>query len=201
MRFASVSPWYGAGRLLKLESTITIAAPPEVVFRFYAQLDHLRFVSTVGRREWCPEIGRVRARGAEYPVLIQQGRHQIGLRFRTLRLETHRAYEDEFTSWPLKGARHMQTFEPARSGAATEVVDTNLWEPPWYARSVVARHIDDQRHHFASKLRNAKQVVEQVFDVKGPDAFAEGIFDDAETVGIEPMVPLTASDRGTEDLE
>ena len=199
-RFASPSTCYGPRRLLKLESTIMIAAPPEVVFRFYAQLDHLRFVSTAGRREWCPEMGRIRACGAEYPVEIQQGRHRLGLRFRTLRLEVHRAYEDEFMSWPLKGARHVQTFEPARNGAATEVLDMNYWEPPWYARSVVARHLDDQRHHFASKLQNAKQLVEQVFDVKGPDAFAEGIFDDAEMVGISPQVTLSLTDAELEEL-
>ena len=176
--------------LVKLESSITIDAPPEVVFRFYAQLDHLRFISTEGRREWCPETGRIRASGAEYPVEIQQGRHHLGLRFRTLTLRPGRAYEDEFVSWPLKGARHRQTFEPARNGAATEVVDTNHWEPPWYARAVVARHIDDQSALFTRKLTKAKELVERVFDIKGPDAFVEGIFDDAEIVGVAPLVPL-----------
>lgn len=176
--------------LVKLETSITIDAPCEVVFRFYAQLDHLRFVSTEGRREWCPETGLVRASGAEYPVEIQQGRHRLVLRFRTVRLETHRQYEDEFMSWPLKGARHVQTFAPTRNGAATDVVDANFWEPPWYARSVVARHLDDQRRLFAVKLHKAKQLIEQVFDVKGPDAFMEGIARDAELVGIAPLVPM-----------
>jgi len=167
-----------------------IEAPPEVVFRFYAQLDHLRFVSTDGRREWCPEPGQVRFSGGEFPVEIQQGRHRIGLRFRTLRIDADRAYEDEFTSWPLKGARHVQTFEPRRQGAATEVVDTNHWVPPWYARSVVARHIDDQRRLFAVKLSKAKTLIEQVYALKGSEAFSDGIFDDAEAVGIRPVVPI-----------
>ncbi len=174
---------------MKVESAITIDVPPEVVFRFYAQLDHLRFVSTEGRREWCPESGRVRAPGEQYAVEVQQGRHRLGLRFRTLSLRAGRAYEDEFVSWPLKGARHRQTFEPAKNGAATVVVDTNLWDPPWYARGVVVRQLDHQRALFGRKLRKAKDLVEQVFDVKGPDAFAEGIFDDAELVGIAPFVP------------
>ncbi|MEM7676020.1 MAG: hypothetical protein AAF449_08455 [Myxococcota bacterium] len=173
-----------------MESSITIEAPPMVVFRFYAQLDHLRFVSTEGRREWCPEPDQVRYRGGEFPVEIQQGRHRLGLRFRTLRLDIDRAYEDEFISWPLKGARHVQTFEPMRRGAATEVVDTNHWVPPWYARPVVARHIDEQRHLFAVKLGKAKALIEQVYALKGPEAFSDGIFTDAETVGVSPIVPF-----------
>ena len=175
---------------MRLESSITIDAPPAVVFRFYAQLDHLRFICTEGRQEWCPDTGQVRTSGGEYTVEIQQGRHRLELTFKTLRLEAHRAYEDQFTTWPLKGARHIQTFEPARNGAATEVVDTNIWEPPWYARAVVARHFDNQQQLFAIKLRKAKQLIEQVFDVKGPDAFSGGIFEDAEVVGISPLVPL-----------
>ncbi len=175
---------------MKLESVITIEAPPEVVFRFFAQLDHLRFISTEGRQEWCPQTGCVRKCGVEYPVQIRQGRHSLQLRFRTHNIRVHREYEDHFTSWPLKGARHVQTFEPAHYGAATEVVDINYWEPPWYARAVVARHLDDQARLFSEKLGNAKRLVEQVFDVKGPDAFVDGIFDDAELVGVAPLIPV-----------
>lgn len=167
-----------------------VEAPPEVVFRFYAQLDHLRFVSSEWRQEWCPELGLVRHSGGDYPVEIQQGRHRIVVRFTTLSMQTNRSFEDEFTTWPLKGARHVQTFEPARNGAATEIIDANFWEPPWYARSVVARHYDNQQQLFALKLFNAKQVIEQVFDVKGPDAFVEGIVQDAEMVGIDPLIPM-----------
>ena len=175
---------------MRIESTITIEAPPEVVFRFFGQLDHLRFISTERRQEWCPESGCVRECGGEYPIEIQQGRHRLGVRFHTFSLQTNRAYEDHFTTWPLKGARHIQTFEPAHHGAATEVVDTNYWEPPWYARAVVARHIDDQQRLFTDKLRNAKRLIEQVFELKGPDAFVDGIFRDAELVGVMPLIPL-----------
>ena len=123
-----------------IEASILVEAPPEIVFRFYTLLDHLRYVSPERRREWCPRRNARIALGAEYEVNIHQGRHSVVLRFRTVRYEPGAAYEDEFLNWPLKGARHLQTFTGVNGDAATRVEDVNRWEPPWYARAMVKKH-------------------------------------------------------------
>lgn len=171
---------------MKLESSISIEAPPHVVFRFYAQLDHLRFVSPVRRREWCPRFGVALEEGAEYEVRIEQGKHGLHLRFRTTRFVPHSSLENEFLSWPLKGARHEQRFE-ARGGG-TLVSDVNFWVPPWYARGVVAQREDEQRRFFAEKLEKAKRLIEAVYARAGEAAFRDGIFEDAADVGIAPVI-------------
>lgn len=173
---------------MKLESTILIEAPVPVVFRFYRNLDHLRFVSPTHRREWCPARGLVLSEGTEQEVRVRQGRHGLALRFRTIRLDLHKAYEDEFLSWPLAGARHVQTFTEQNGGQATWVCDTNLWDPPWFARAIVSKHEAQQVTFFEEKLRNAKRLIESVYQKRGEEAFTQGIFSETEPLGIAPII-------------
>ncbi len=163
-----------------------IDAPVEVVFRFYTWLDHLRFTTPSRRQEWCPDLGMRIEPGAEYDVCIKQGRHELTLRFRTVRYEHDRFYEDEFLSWPVKGARHLQSFES--SDDCTYVTDANIWTPPWYARALVHKNVDEQSAFFEERLTNAKRVIEAVFEQKGEDAFESGVFRDAEDAGIDPLI-------------
>lgn len=168
-----------------IEVSILVEAPPPVVYRFYSQLDHLRYVSPGRRREWCAERGLEVGLGREYEVNVEQGRHSILLRFRTVRADES-CIEDEFLNWPLKGARHLQRFEAQDD--ATFVTDMNRWNPPWYARSAVKRHEWEQTSFFKEKLENAKRVIEGVYREKGDAAFAEGIGADAESCGFEPVI-------------
>ncbi len=162
-----------------------------VVFRFYGWLDYLRFVSAELRQEWCPEYGIAVCEGAEYEIRLRQGRHGFTLRFRTTRVIENALYEDEFLSWPVKGGRHLQTFE-AESGG-TRVIDANIWSPPWYARAIVAKNRDQQAAVFQERLERAKEIIEAVYRVRTEQAFEEGIFADAAEAGFSPAV---AEDEG-----
>lgn len=170
-----------------MESAAVVNAPPEVVFRFYRCLDHLRFVCTPRRQEWCPNTGLTQEVGQEYEVRLRQGRHEIKLRFRTVRLVPHAMVEDEFLSWPLRGARRTLRMTPQGDGA-TEVVEINHWEPPWFARAAVKERSEEQQHLFDRKLDNAKRIIEAVYQARGADAFREGIFEDTSALGIAPVV-------------
>lgn len=171
-----------------IEASILVEAPPEVVFRFYRQLDHLRFVSAERRREWCVHE-RVEANvGREYEVRIRQGRHAILLRIRTVRADAPHRIEDEFLNWPLKGARHIQSFEAKNDGRATLITEVNRWNPPWYARTAVKRHEWEQTRFFEEKLANGKRVIETVYASRGPEAFVTGVADEVAPFGIEPVV-------------
>jgi hypothetical protein len=157
-----------------------------VVFRFFGWLDHLRFVSAELRQEWCPERGVAVAEGAEYAIRLRQGRHELTLRFRTIKVVENELYEDEFLSWPVKGGRHLQTFRA--EGSDTIVTDANIWSPPWYARAIVAKNRDQQTAVFQERLEKAKAIVESVYRSKGDKAFLVGIFDDATDAGFSPTV-------------
>ncbi len=174
---------------MRLEQSVLIGAPPEVVFRFFTQLDHLRFVSAERRREWCPALGLRLEVGASRDVRVQQGRHSVSLTFRTLRLDPPFGHEHEFLSWPVEGARHAQRFAAEDGGLATRVTDVAEWSPPWYARALVARHEAEQRRFFDEKLRNARALVEAVYARRGSAAFEGGIFADAADAGFAPVIP------------
>lgn len=171
---------------MKIEARTFIEAPPSVVFRFFTELDHLRWVSAQRRREWCSSRGlRLRA-GANYEIQVRQGRHAIGLEFKTTRYEVERLVEDECHTFPVKGAVRLLTCEPDQGG--TLVADMNYWDPPWYARAIVAKNEDEQRSFFAEKLANAKRVVEQVFRAHGEQAFTRGVAAELEALGILPVI-------------
>jgi hypothetical protein len=174
---------------VKMESTAVVKAPPEVVFRFYRHLDHLRFVCTARRQEWCPNTGLTQEEGEEYEVRLRQGRHEIKLRFRTVRMVPGQVVEDEFLSWPLRGARRVLRMTPQGGGQATAVVELNHWEPPWFARAAVKERSGEQQQLFDMKLENAKRIIEAVYKARGEDAFQVGIFEDASALGIAPVVP------------
>jgi ligand-binding SRPBCC domain-containing protein len=167
---------------------VVIAAPADVVFRFYTQLDHLRFISPHHRHEWCTKPGTIVALGSESEVRIQQHRHGLTVRFRTVRLEPNRFLEDEFLSWPVKGARHTVRFEPGPNGS-TVLEDVIAWDAPWYLRRAIDRYLDEQQKFFEERQANAKKIIEAVFAARGAEAFREGISSDAESVGIEAVVP------------
>jgi ligand-binding SRPBCC domain-containing protein len=171
-----------------IEVSILVEAPPPVVYRFYSQLDHLRYVSPIRRREWCAERGIEVGVGREYEVNVQQGRHAILLRFRTIRADGCACIEDEFLNWPLKGARHVQSFVPEDEKRSTLVTDLNRWDPPWYARSAVKKHEWEQTSFFQEKLDNAKRVIEAVYRERGDGAFVEGIGAEAAALGIAPVI-------------
>lgn len=173
---------------MKIDVQLSIAAPPPVVFRFYTMLDHLRYVCPPRRHEWALERGVVISVGREADVRIQQGGHALNVRFRTVHVDPDRGFEDEFLSWPVKGARHVVTLDPTDEGRATELHNTITWEPPWYARPVVERHEREQRAFFALRQQNAKRVIEAVHAIAGPDAFRHGITDDCARAGIHPVV-------------
>ncbi|MCK6546955.1 hypothetical protein L6R52_13985 [Myxococcota bacterium] len=173
---------------MKIDVHLSIAAPPPVVFRFYTMLDHLRYVCPERRHEWALERGAVVAVGREAEVRIQQGRHRIDVRFRTVQLDPDRSFEDEFVSWPVKGARHTVTLASTDDGRATELHNVITWDPPWYARPVVERHEREQRRFFALRQENAKRVIEAVYAIVGADAFRHGISEDCARAGIEPVV-------------
>ena len=172
---------------MKLESEVLIQAPPKVVFRFFRQLDHLRFVCTERRQEWCPALGCVQEEGDRHEVLLRQGKHEIRLRFRTSRLVPDRLLEDQFISWPLRGAARTLHFESAEA-ECTRVTETNAWEPPWFARSAVKERSDEQQWLFDQKLENGRRIVEAAYEASGDAAFSEGIFSEAEALGIDPVV-------------
>lgn len=171
-----------------IEASILVEAPPSVVFRFYEQLDHLRYVSAERRREWCAARGQRVEVGHEYEVHIHQGRHSILLRIRTIRIDPERLIEDEFLNWPLKGARHLQRFEPVNDGRATRVHEVNQWEPPWYAKTTVKKHEWEQTRFFEEKLANAKRVIETVYAARGDEAFSGGVASDAREAGVDPII-------------
>lgn len=171
-----------------IEASILVEAPPAVVFRFYEQLDHLRYVSAERRREWCGARGRSVELGQEYEVHINQGRHSILLRIRTIRIVRERCIEDEFLNWPLKGARHVQSFEAVNDGRATRVHELNQWDPPWYAKSAVKKHEWEQTRFFEEKLANAKRVIETVYAERGDEAFLGGVAEEAHALGVTPIV-------------
>lgn len=177
--------------LLKLESEVLVEAPPAVVFRFYRDLDHLRFVCTERRREWCPEPGVMLAPGHEGEVRLRQGRHEITLRFKTVHYEQDMVLEDAFLSWPLKGARRQLVFHPRADGQHTRIHEVNVWRPPFFARAAVKERQDDQQSLFDQKLLNAKAVIERVHADRGDDAFSGGVWAEAAAAGIEPVVPGT----------
>lgn len=172
---------------MNISIQVQIAAPPEVVFRFYTQLDHLRFISPRFRFEWCTEKGASVRLGNESEVRIQQHRHGITVRFKTTRLETDRFVEDEFLSWPVKGARH--TVSLRNQNGLTTVEDSISWDPPWFLRRVLDRYIDEQKRFFEERQAKAKTMIEAVYALRGAESFREGIFPEAERAGIEPVVP------------
>ncbi len=172
---------------MNISIQVKIAAPPEVVFRFYTQLDHLRFISPRFRFEWCTQRGAIVLLGAESEVRIQQHRHAITVRFKTTRMETDRFLEDEFVSWPVKGARHTVTLREKDGGTVVEDVIT--WDPPWFLRRVLDRYIDEQRRFFEERQAKAKTMIEAVYVLRGAESFREGIFPEAELAGIEAVVP------------
>jgi len=174
---------------VKIRVHVRVAAPPHVVFRFYTKLDHLRFISPRFRHEWCTKSGAVVALGTESEVKIQQHRRSLTVRFRTVKLETDRFLEDEFISWPVKGARHTVQLKPSPEGRETELEDAITWDPPWYLRRVLERYVEEQKKLFEERQSNAKRIIEAVYAARGADAFREGIFPDAERVGIVPVVP------------
>jgi ligand-binding SRPBCC domain-containing protein len=172
---------------VRIRVQLAIAAPPEIVFRFYTRLDHLRFISPRYRQEWCTSPGAIVALGGESEVRIQQHRHGVTVRFRTVRLEADRFLEDEFLSWPVKGARHTVRLEPGKNGE-TLLEDVITWEPPWYLRRTIERYLAEQQKFFEERQAKAKQIIEAVYAARGGEAFVEGIFPDAERVGIAPVV-------------
>lgn len=174
--------------LVKIESTVHVEAPPAVTFRFFCNLDHLRFVCTERRREWCHATGRVQTEGSQHEVRLRQGRHEIRLRFRTVRLQPESLIEDEFLSWPLRGARRILELSP--SGPGTRVTEINAWTPPRFVRSAVQNRTEEQQQLFDQKLDNGKRLIEAAYALRGGLAFADGIFADAEALGVEPVVPL-----------
>jgi len=171
-----------------MESTAVVNAPPDVVFRFYRYLDHLRFVCSQRRQEWCPATGLTQEEGQEYEVRLRQGRHEIKLRFRTVRLVPAAMVEDEFLSWPLRGARRTLRMKAVGDGQTTEVVEVNHWEPPWFARAAVKERSGEQQQLFDMKLDNAKRIIEAVYAARGAEAFRAGVFEDAAALGIAPVV-------------
>ncbi len=173
---------------MRIRVELVIAAPPSVVFRFFRMLDHLRFISPERRIEWSPRRGAVVDPGSEAELRIMQGRHRITLRFRNVRFEPDHLMEDEFVSWPLRGARHTQTFEPVGSGQQTKIESVTRWEVPWYLKKVLEPREDEQRAFFAERLENAKQIIEAVYAIRGDDAFLDGIFADAERIGAKPVI-------------
>lgn len=177
--------------LVKIESTVHVEAPPAVAFRFYCLLDHLRFVCTERRREWCHATGRVQTQGSQHEVRLRQGRHEIRLRFRTVRLQPDLVIEDEFLSWPLRGARRTLQFAP--SGTGTRVTETNAWTPPRFVRTAVQNRTSEQQGLFDQKLDNGRKLIEAAFGLRGELAFTDGIFADAEALGVSPVVPLPDS--------
>lgn len=175
---------------MKVATSSRVLAPPGVVFRFSTQLDHLRFTSPRHRYEWCTTAGAVIAEGRESEVRIQQHRHGVSVRFRTVRLEPARYIEDEFLTWPVKGARHTICLVPVDGGAATDLEEVITWDAPWYLRRALDRYVDEQRSFFDERLAKAKRLIESVFAARGERSFEDGIFPDAARVQIEPVVPL-----------
>lgn len=173
---------------MKIRVQLAIAAPAGVVFRFYRMLDHLRFISSRYRYEWCTSRGAIVDVGVESEVRIQQHRHALTVRFKTVRLEADRFLEDEFLSWPVKGARHTVRLVDGNNGE-TVIEDEITWDPPWYLRRAIDRYLDEQRKFFEERQANAKRIIEAVYSARGGDAFLEGIFPDAERLGIVPVVP------------
>jgi len=173
---------------VKIESSVHVEAPPSVVFRFFCLLDHLRFVCTERRREWCHATGRVQTEGSQHEVRLRQGKHEIRLRFRTVRLVPERLIEDEFLSWPLRGAR--RTLELTAEGAGTRVVEINAWTPPRFVRTAVQNRTEEQQSLFDQKLENGRQLIEAAYELRGELAFTDGVFHDAERLGVSPVVSL-----------
>lgn len=167
---------------------VIVKAPPPVVFRFFCHLDHLRFVCTQRRQEWSPATGCVQVLGSSHEVRLRQGRHEIRLKFQTVRFEPDALLEDEFVSWPLRGARRTLRFVAETEG--TRVTETNVWTPPRFARTAVQNRSDEQQNLFDRKLENGKNLIEAVFSARGNDSFRGGIFEDARALGVEPVVPI-----------
>ncbi len=165
-----------------------VKAPPPVVFRFFCHLDHLRFVCTQRRQEWSPKTGCIQVLGSSHEVRLRQGRHEIRLRFKTVRLESDELLEDEFVSWPLRGAKRTLRFETMGSG--TQVTETNVWTPPRFARTAVKNRTDEQQELFDRKLENGKVLIEAVYAARGEQAFSTGIIEDAQALSIDPVVPI-----------
>ncbi|MBK8014935.1 MAG: hypothetical protein IPK13_26760 [Deltaproteobacteria bacterium] len=165
-----------------------VEAPLAVVYAFYVQLDHLRYVSSARRLEWCPEQGRTVSEGVEHTVRIQQAGHHIDLQFRARRVDPRVGYELEFTSWPLRGAVHLHRLEALEGDEATRVTDVEEWRPPWYLRPIVDRKLESQHALFQEKLENAKRLIERVYEARGAASFTTGIHGDARAVGIDPIV-------------
>lgn len=171
---------------MKVEARTIIEAPPGVVFRFFTELDHLRWVSAQRRREWCVDRGVRLSQGARYEIQVRQGRHAIGLSFKTTRFERDRLVEDECHTFPVKGAVRILTTEA--NGNGTQVADMNYWDPPWYARAIVAKNEDEQRAFFAEKLANAKRIIEQVYRTRGEQSFQNGVAAELEALGLTPVI-------------
>jgi hypothetical protein len=171
---------------LKLETDILIEAPVAVVFRFFADLDHLRWISGSYRREWCSTWSKQIQLDREYQIEVRQGRHAIALEFRTIRYELDRVFEDECLTFPVKGAIRQVTFTAERSG--TRVVDMNHWDEPWYARTLVAKHVESQRDYFVERLKNAKRVVEAAFVARGDSVFSRGVATELRELEVAPVI-------------
>ncbi len=173
---------------MKLESIVLIQAPPAVVFRFFCHLDHLRFVCTDRRQEWSPQTGRVQSQGSCHEVRLRQGRHEIRLNFKTVQMQTDVLLEDEFVSWPLRGAKRTLEFEA--TGTATRVREINIWTPPRFVRQAVKSRSDEQQGLCDQKMDNGKRLVEAAFKARGDLAFTDGVIEEAQALGVQPVVPL-----------
>lgn len=174
---------------MRIEVRLKIEAPPAVVYRFYTHLDHLRFICTTTRREWSPRPGIVLREREHAEVRIQQGQYSVTLRFETVRLSPDRLIEDHFSTWPVKGARHVVRLAPEDLGGATALENEITWEAPWYLRRMIDRHGAEQRAFFTERHQNAKRLIEAVYRLRGADAFLGGIPEDAAAVGVAPVVP------------
>ena len=92
----------------------------------------------------------------------------------------------EFLSWPLRGARRSMRF--TAEGSGTRVVEINEWSPPRIVRSAVQNRAEDQQSLFDQKLDNSKRIIEAVYAARGAESFVDGVFADAEPLGIKPVV-------------
>ena len=178
---------------------MSVLAPPRTVFEFFTWLDHLELVSPSRRKEWCPTRGQRVAEGRSHEVCLQQGRHQLRLRFTTGVLIPAERIEDIFSTWPLSGARRTMIFSPVEGGTGeTIVVEKDAWTPPLLVRSLVGRRLEQQKDQFDEKLRNAKAIIEQAYVRFGPDVFSDGVITPAQAIGWRISSDEAAPSEGSE---
>lgn len=171
---------------MKIQASVTIDAPLELVFRFFSDLSHLRFVSSKRRREWCCGPRFQLEEGQSYAVCVSQGNHQIQLNFENTRLSPESGFSNRFMSWPLRGG--IQEMRLEEHAGKTTVEEVNRWDPPWFARGIVERHRLEQRKLFESKLQRASQFIEAAYARAGDAAFLSGVEAEAVQLGLQPVV-------------